>query len=478
MSKTILNAILRSDFTAFVQKVFLEVSPNAQYLGNWHIDLICHELEAMLAGQNPRLIVNIPPRYMKSIICSIAFPAYILGKNPKATIITVSYNEDLSQKLALDCKRVMESQWYRDIFSHTRLSKNKKAIADFETSRGGGRFSTSVNGTLTGRGADYLIIDDPIKPDDALSDLLRKKTNDWYGSTLYSRLNNKNDGKIMVIMQRLHDEDFTGYLLQSDQTFKHLKIPAIAETEETWSFKHKTVTRQRGEALHPERESVLKLMEAKKQMGEYHFSGQYQQNPAPRDGGIIKKKWLKYYDPNALFKAIAEKEIRIKSIFQSWDTASKIEQYNDYSVCLTVLRDSKGVHYILDAYREKLEFPQLVNQVIQRYKSAETTYGRQIDVLIEDKNSGIQLIQTLKTQHFIKAKAVKPEQDKRTRLMAVSHLIENGSCLFPNNDPHWLLEFESELLRFPNGKHDDQCDALSQVLVQPNTYSVFDAYRD
>jgi predicted phage terminase large subunit-like protein len=413
---------------------------------------------------------------MKSIICSIAFPAYILGKNPKATIIAVSYNEDLSQKLALDCKRVMESQWYRDIFPHSRLSKNKKAIADFETSRGGGRFSTSVNGTLTGRGADYLIIDDPIKPDDALSDLLRKKTNDWYGSTLYSRLNNKNDGKIMVIMQRLHDEDFTGYLLQSDKTFKHLKIPAIAESNEIWSLKHKTVTRQKGEALHPERESLSKLMDAKKQMGEYHFSGQYQQNPAPRDGGIIKKKWLKYYDPTALFKAIAEKEIRIKSIFQSWDTASKIEQYNDYSVCLTVLRDSKGVHYILDAYREKLEFPQLVNQVIQRYKSAETTYGRRIDVLIEDKNSGIQLIQTLKTQHCITAKAVKPEQDKRTRLMAVSHLIENGSCLFPNNDPHWLLEFESELLRFPNGKHDDQCDALSQVLVQPNTYTFVDAF--
>ena len=474
MSKGLLKAILRSDFTAFVQKVFLEVSPNAHYLDNWHIDLICHELEALLAGKNPRLIVNIPPRYMKSIICSIAFPAYILGKNPKATIIAVSYNEDLSQKLALDCKRVMESEWYRDTFPNTRLSKNKKAIADFETSRGGGRFSTSVNGTLTGRGADYLIIDDPIKPDDALSDLLRKKTNDWYGSTLYSRLNNKNDGKIMVIMQRLHDEDFTGYLLQTDKTFKHLNIPAIAETHETWQLKHKTVVRQKGEALHPARESFSQLMDAKHQMGEYHFSGQYQQNPAPREGGIIKQKWFNYYDPTELFRAIANQEIRINSIFQSWDTASKIEQYNDYSVCLTVLRDSKGVHYILDCYREKLEFPELVNQVIQRYKSAETTYGRRIDVLIEDKNSGIQLIQALKTQHFITAEAVKPEHDKRTRLMAVSHLIENGSCLFPNNNPHWLLAFESELLRFPNGRYDDQCDALSQVLVQPNIYNCWD----
>lgn len=478
MDRIILNALFRDDFKSFVRKVFLEVSPNAQYLDNWHIDVICNELEEILNDKNLRLIVNIPPRYMKSIICSIAYPAYILGKNPKATVLTVSYNDELSHKLALDCKKVLESDWYKEAFPGTRLSKNKKAISDFETTRGGGRFSTSINGTLTGRGADYLIIDDPIKPDDANSDLIRKKTNEWYGSTLYSRLNNKNTGKIIVIMQRLHDEDFTGYLLATDNAFRHMKIPAIAEVDEEWQLKKGIKFRKKGEALHPERESIEKLLEARAQMGEYNFAGQYQQNPAPQEGGIIKKKWFKYYDPAELFKAINRNEIQIKSIFQTWDTASKIEQHNDYSVCLTVIRDLHGVNYILDCYREKLEFPALVKKVVQLHQFAKEKYKRKIDLLIEDKNSGTQLLQTLKHDHFITATAVKPEHDKQTRLMSVTHFIENGSCLFPNDNPHWLYGFEQELLRFPKGKYDDQCDALSQMLSQNSRRSYFDGKQE
>ncbi len=475
MDKEILNALLRQDFKSFVRKVFLEVSPNSQYLDNWHIDVICGELSYILQGKYNKLIVNIPPRYMKSIICSIAYPAYILGLNPKATIIAVSYNDELSQKLALDCRKIIESEWYKELFPGTKLSKSKKAISDFETTRGGGRFSTSINGTLTGRGADFLIIDDPIKPDDANSDLVRRKTNDWYGSTLYSRLNNKNEGKIIVIMQRLHYEDFTGYLLDTDSTFKHIKIPAIAEIDENWQIKSKIFCRKKGEALHPERETLQKLLEAKNQMGEYNFAGQYQQNPAPAEGGIIQKKWFVYYSLKELLLAIQKGEIRIKSIIQSWDTASKIEQYNDYSVCITAIRDANNRNYIVGCYREKLEFPALVKKVVQMHSFAKEKYKRRIDILIEDKNSGTQLIQTLRNTHSIYPKEVKPEHDKETRLMAVSHLIENGSCLFPDDNPHWLLDLEQELLRFPKGKYDDQCDALSQLLAQPSKASIYDA---
>lgn len=224
MNKDILNAILRTDFKSFVEKVFNEVSPSALYMDNWHIDLICSELMSVENGDHNRLIINLPPRYMKSIICSVAFPAFVLGHNPKASLVCVSYNDSLSEKLALDCKKVIESEWYKELFPQTKLSKNKKAVLDFETTNGGGRFSTSVNGTLTGRGGDYLIIDDPIKPADANSDLQRNKVNEWYGNTLYSRLNNKNTGKIIVVMQRIHEEDLTGYLLDSDENFKLIKI--------------------------------------------------------------------------------------------------------------------------------------------------------------------------------------------------------------------------------------------------------------
>lgn len=464
----VLNAILRTDFKSFVVKVFNEVSANSQFSDNWHIDLICAELEEILQGNNSRLIVNIPPRYMKSIICSVAYPAYILGKNPKATIIAVSYNDELSQKLALDCRKIIESDWYQRIFPATRLSKNKKAISDFETTRGGGRFSTSVNGTLTGRGGDYLIIDDPIKPDDANSDLLRKKTNNWYGSTLYSRLNDKNNGKIIVIMQRLHEEDFTGYLLNTDPKFKHVRLPAIAEKDEKWKVNKKVVLRKKGEALHPEREDISKLLESKQQMGEYSFAGQYQQNPAPLEGGIIKKKWLKFYNKEELFKNIRNGNVRIYRICQSWDTASKIEQNNDYSVCITVLRDTNNKIYVLDCFRKKLEFPDLVKNVKRLHDESKIRYKNAINVMVEDKNSGTQLIQTLRIMGLYPLK-ISPEHDKKTRLMSVSNLIENGTCMFPDDNPDWWFDFEQELLRFPNAKHDDQCDALSQVLANNMT---------
>lgn len=462
MEKDVLYAILRSDFKSFVRKCFQEVSPNDTYSDNWHIDLICNELENVSSDKNNRLIVNIPPRYMKSIICSVAYPAYILGKNPKASIIAVSYNDELSNKLANDCRKIIESHWYKELFPGTKLSKSKKAISDFETTRGGGRFSTSVNGTLTGRGGDYLIIDDPIKPSDANSDLIRTKTNDWYGSTLYSRLNDKNNGKIVVIMQRLHDEDFTGYLLNTDSSFKHINLPAIAEKDEEWHLKKCTILRKKGEALHPERESLEKLLYAKIQMGEYAFAGQYQQNPAPLDGGFIKKKWFKFYNKAELIKNIKENKIRGGEIIQSWDSASTIKESSDYSVCLTFFVH-EAEFYLLDCYRAKLEFPDLLKKIKELHLSAKNKYECSVDIMMEGKASGIQAIQCLEKER-VYLNEVQPEHDKQTRLRNVSHLIENGSCMFPDNNPDWWYDFEQELLRFPNAKHDDQCDALSQAL--------------
>jgi len=468
--KEFLKAILRKDFKSFVIKVFNEVSPNATYLDNWHIHVLCHELMNVLEVQQNRLIINIPPRYMKSIICSVAFPAFILGHNPKATIISVSYSDDLVSNLALKCKQVMESTWYQEIFPGTKISKHKKSITDFETTQGGGRYATSVGGTLTGRGADYIISDDPIKPEDANSDTIREKTNDWYGSTLYSRLNNKNEGKIIVVMQRLHDEDFTGYLLQTDSSFKHIKIPAIAEEDESWTVKdriigkEKTFIRKKGYPLHPAREDLSKLLEAKNNMGEYDFAGQYQQNPSPREGGLIKAHYFKFYNRDELLKNIEKGETIIKDIVQSWDTANKIEEHNDYSACITALIDKKGTIYLLDVYREKLEFPDLIRKVVEKHDHAKQKYMHSVTLLIEDQASGTSLIQELKNSYKLYPEGIKPEYDKKSRLISVSYLIENGKCQFPNNNPHWWLDFEQELLRFPKTKHDDQVDALTQLL--------------
>ncbi len=468
--KQFFNSLLRADFKSFVIKVFKEVAANSNYLDNWHIDVISHELMEVFEGKENRLIINIPPRYMKSIICSVAFPAFILGHNPKASIIAVSYADELASNLALKFKQVMESLWYQEIFSSTKLSKHKKSTNDFETTKGGGRYATSVNGTLTGRGADYIIIDDPIKPQDAVSDLIREKTNEWYGSTLYTRLNNKNTGKLILIMQRLHEDDLTGHLLQNNSCFKNIKIPAIAEENELWTITNrgnnqkKLFKRLKGEPLHKERESFEKLIQAKEYMGEYNFAGQYQQNPMPKEGGIIKKKWFKFFKEEDLWEKIEKHEIETNAIIQSWDTASKIGQHNDYSVCLTLLRDFKNNSYILECYREKLEFPSLIRKIVEKYEFAKEKYKSRVIVLIEDQNSGTSLIQELKFKHKVYPIGIKPEYDKESRLISVSHLIENGTCLFPEGNHHWWLDFEKELITFPRSKHDDQCDALSQAL--------------
>lgn len=429
-----------------------------------------------MRGNQNKLIINIPPRYMKSIICSIALPAFILGHNPRASIIVVSYSDELSSKIASKCKKVMESSWYQDAFPGTKLLK--KSINDFETTKGGDRYATSVNGTLTGRGADYIIVDDPIKPDDAKSDVIREKTNAWYGSTLCSRLNDQNEGKIIVVMQRLHEDDFTGHLLNLDSDYKHIRIPAIAEEDEKW-FTKSIITgeeillkeRKKNEPLHSERADLKILLGLKKSQGEYNFAGQFQQNPAPVEGCIIKEKWLQFYDKEQLFENIKNAKIKIVDIFQSWDTASKAGKYNDYSACVTALKASNGKTYILDVGRERLEFPNLIQRVALDYKEAKEEYKHSIKLLIEEENSGIALIQTLKEEHEIFPTPIKPEYDKETRLKIVSNLIENGTCLFPEDRPHWWMDFEKELLRFPEVKHDDQCDALSQLLYYIRNHS-------
>jgi predicted phage terminase large subunit-like protein len=472
-------AILRSDFKSLSHKVFNEIAGNSEYSNNWHIDVTCYELMEIINGKGNKLIINVPPRHMKSIICSVALPAFILGHSPTANIICVTYSDDLAAKMALDCRKVIESIWYRELFPATRLLKDRKGISDFETTKGGGRFATSVGGMLTGRGGDIAIIDDPISPKDANSDAIREKTNDWYGNTLVSRLNNKNTGKIIVVMQRTHEQDFTDYLLEIAPSFKLVQMPAIAEADERWEItnylgKKIVFERKIGEALHPERESLAKLQEIQTSMGSYNFAGQYQQNPTSRGGNIIKREWLRMYDSNEFFQQVRSMQLRGISLCQSWDTAAKIKQENDYSVCITYAtaynpQEQKTNIYILDVFRDRLEIPALVKKGKALYEEMGQKYrfmGRYINkILIEDAGSGIGFAQAM-TEAFGSSivMLIKPEHDKATRVKNIAYLVESGRCLFPGNQQPWWPQFEKELITFPNGKYDDQCDALSQLL--------------
>src|SRR4051812_26291623 len=200
------SALLRRNLYAFIARTFYELNRDTEFSPNWHIEVIAAELEACWRGETKRLVINVPPRSLKSHSASVAFPAWLLGHNPSAQIICASYGQDLSNKLALDCRSLMTSEWYRNLF-RTRLSGQRQAVAEFLTGAQGSRLATSVGGVLTGRGGDIIIIDDPLKPDEALSETQRNAVNEWYQHTLYSRLNNKSTGCIIIIMQRLHEDD-------------------------------------------------------------------------------------------------------------------------------------------------------------------------------------------------------------------------------------------------------------------------------
>src|SRR5467141_556708 len=204
--------ILRSDLGYFAERCFCELNPQAAFLPNWHIEVIAAKLAAVRAGRIRRLIINLPPRHLKSLLASIAFPAWCLGHDPSAQILCVSYAQDLADKLARDCRSIMMSPWYRQIFP-TRLAPHRQAVQEFITTRQGYRLATSTGGVLTGRGADLILIDDPLKPEEALSEARRNATNDWYANTLYSRLNDKRHGAVVIIMQRLHEDDLVGHVL-------------------------------------------------------------------------------------------------------------------------------------------------------------------------------------------------------------------------------------------------------------------------
>lgn len=456
--KEFLGAILRQDFASFVHKVFNEVSPGNDFANNWHIDLICDWLTDMISGTKRRVIINIPPRHLKSIICSVALPAFILGHNPKARLVCVSYSDELATKLANDCRNVMQSGWYKQIFPFTRLSASRNAQSDFETTQRGGRFSTSIGGVLTGRGGDWIIIDDPLKPSDAASDVMRGRVNDWYGSTLYSRLDNQKEGRILLIMQRLHQNDLTGFLLESNNGFELLRLPAVAEGAESWTLKNGcTIYRQPGDLLHPSREGADEISAIRASIGELVFAGQYQQRPAPATGAIICRDWLHFYND------IPQK---FSHIIQSWDTASKTGTDNAFSACVTLGIMGKNI-YVLDCFRKRMKFPELVRTATAHIEQAKSRYpASKYEILIEDASSGTGLIQTLQTAGFgHMVKEIRPEHDKVSRLQGITAYIETGQLLFPSVTGNWWRDFEAELLTFPNTTFKDQCDALAQGTV-------------
>ena len=446
-------AILRRDLFSFIRGTFPIVAPGASFTPNWHLEAIAYALTQVLEGKTRRLIITVPPRSLKSISASVAFPAFILGHDPKRRIICVSYSESLARKHANDTRAVMRSGLYSRLFPASRISSAKDTELEFATTLGGNRLATSVGGTLTGRGGNFVIIDDPMKPQEAYSEAARDSVKQWYSNTLLTRLDDKTQDAIIVVMQRLHVDDLVGYLREQGG-WTHLNLPAIAEAECSIALDStRSHVRRIGDLLHPERESQAVLDDLKRSMGSFDFGAQYQQEPVADGGNLIKWKWFKFYD-NPPVRQPGDK------IIVSCDTAMSSKDLASYSACV-VLQVREETVFVLDVLRERLEFPDLRRAIVDihhRWRRATNNYA----LLIEDKGSGMSLIQDLK-RDGIRAIAVDPQGDKAMRMNAQTARIEAGAVYLPRSAA-WLDEFRRELLAFPAGRHNDQVDALSQGL--------------
>ena len=437
--QNLIDAISRADLYSFVQRIFPIVSAGSPFLPNWHVEAITYALTRVMRGEIKRLIITVPPRSLKSRSVPLSpFRPSCSATTPQDASSAVSYSEGLARKHANDFRAVMRSPLYQRLFPGTRISAAKDTELEVMTTARGFRYATSVGGTLTGRGGNLLILDDPLSAQDAHSERARESLKQWYANTLLSRLDNKAEDAIIVVTQRLHVDDLVGHLLEQGG-WTELSLPAIAEVEQVVPLgPERYHYRKVGELLHPEREPRWALENLKHSMGSVDFAAQYQQEPIAAGGNLIKWHWFTPYDEPPRWE-------QGDKLIVSWDTAMSAGELCDYSAC--VVLQVKGENaYLLDVLRDRLEYPDLRRKVIEvhrRWRSVTSSYA----LLIENKGSGMSLIQELRREG-IRAIEVKPEGDKIMRMNAHTAKIEAGYVHIPRR-ASWLDEFRKEIMAFP-----------------------------
>jgi predicted phage terminase large subunit-like protein len=461
-----LAALLRSDLRYFIWKCFVTIIQGDPYLPNWHIDAIVYQLMRVQAGEITRLLINQPPRSLKSICVSVAYVAWLLGHDPTRRVIVASYSNELAAELHRQFRMVTDAAWYRALFPAMQPARD--AGTEFVTTAGGSRYATSVGGTLTGRGADLIIVDEPLKAEDAMSDITRIRVIEWFAGTLISRLNDKERGPIIVVMQRLHEDDLAGHLLTQGNKWCHLDLPAIAIEDSVIAIgPGKFVKRRCGDLLHAERESKAALDKVKEDSGSLMFSAHYQQRPVPLEGNLIRRDWFCWYER-------APERRPGDRVVQSWDIAMMTGEGNDYSVCTTWSIVGSD-YYLIDVFRGRLGYPDLRRKVA----SLAGRHGAE-SILIENAGPGMSLLQDLRRDPppgLLHPIGQRPEGSKADRMLAQSAKIEAGHVFLPK-EADWLDCLLLELLAFPRGRHDDQVDSLSQFLNWAAKRRFFDTQCD
>jgi predicted phage terminase large subunit-like protein len=473
----------RRSLRDFIAAAWPLVEPATEFIPNWHIDVIAEHLEAATHGEIKKLVINIPPRHMKSLQVCVFWPAWVWLTHPEKRFLYASYAERLSTTHSVMTRRLISSKGARpapgqpqdggllERYGYQGLLELLYAAADrwalcgdqnlkrrFENTRTGMRLATSVGGSVTGEGGDILVLDDPHKPEEAQSDVIRQGVIDWHDGTWTTRLNDAESGVQVIVMQRLHEADLTGHVLERGG-YEHLCLPA--EYEPSHPFAWPEDPRTQADEVLWEKWGAEWLAEKREELGSYGFAGQYQQRPSPAEGGILKRDWWRFYDE------LPEP----KALMISWDMTYKDSDGSDYVVGQLWLRDLADL-YLVAQVRARLDITETVKAVQALHDYAKGRWpDRPLSTLVEDRANGPAVISMLRSK-MPGLIPIQPEGGKESRAHAVAPQIEAGNVHLPHGhipapgsyETTPTEAFVEECAAFPRGAHDDQVDAMSQVL--------------
>jgi predicted phage terminase large subunit-like protein len=445
--RIVLNALLATNLLGFLQRAFRDLVPGEHLIIAPFVELLVAELLQVATEESRRSIVNLPPRHLKSLLISVVFPAWLLGRDPRLRIAVISHSQSLARDLALRTLRVVQARWYREVFPAMQLRSDRSGATDFETIEGGGRYAASLDTGVTGRGFNLIIVDDPLSAQNARSAAEREGANEAYQGMIASRLDDPTRGAVIVVHQRLHEDDLTGHLLRRGN-WRHISLPLIAEEETTYHVGGQLWIRRVGDVLLPERYPPQEIEKIRGERGAAIFATQYQQDPTASVGELIKPEHIRYFD-------VAPAEAR--SITISVDTATKTTPGSSYTVFLVIASDSRR-HYVIDVLRQRLDQVQARDAAVRLIQS----YTPDL-ILIEDASSGTGLALMLGERGYPSELWPTRGRSKEERFEAHLHFFVDGRIGVKRNQS-WTTTLVDEWLRFPFARYDDQVDAMSQYL--------------
>ena len=451
---------MKRSLKEFTKSSWPTIEPGRDFHDNWHIDAISEHLQAVVEGDIKRLIINIPPRHMKSISVAVALPAWTWTIQPEKRFLFASYASSLSVRDSVKCRRLISSPWYQHHFGDKfDLTGDQNQKQRFENDKTGMRIATSVDGALTGEGGDIIVIDDPHNVREAESSAVREGVLDWWDQAMQTRLNDPKTGAFVIIMQRVHENDLTGHILANEHDdWDHLCLPAryeIGHPSETKSSLSFTDPRTKeGELLWPERIDEQTLANLERSLGTYAAAGQLQQRPMPKGGGILRAEWWVPWESDDLPE--------IEYVMQSYDTAFSTKEKSSYSARTTwgVFRKNGQINVIvIEMWYDRVTYPELRTLAQEAYEEWQPDA-----VMIEKKASGQSLLQDLRMAG-VPVIEYNPDRDKEARAHASSALLEDGRIYFPANKK-WAKDLIDICAAFPAGDNDDIVDTCTQAWLR------------